>query len=447
MMRTGFGGAIRLVVAGGLATAAMAIAPPSLAVADWLGPEHRLTTGAAIENWPRLSGNRLVYSDYRNERTVGAASDPDTLFDIRVLDLDGGEDQNLTPEHTAMGAAAISGDHVVWRDYGRDGDAGLRLHDLATGAQRRLAAKPGVEPAISGNRVCYEHLGRIYVYDLGTDRETAVSPKDATAGSCDIDGSVVVWQDLRNGRDLDVYAYDLSSRRSTRLTADEADQSLPRIDGDLVVWQDDRNGTTNTDIYLYNLATGATTHVTDAPGLQWFPDIADDRIVWMDERKGTESAEVYLYDLASGVTTRVTTSTGWSGNPTISGGRIVYEDRRTGHDLYLAEVVVPTLTVTADAQIRYGLQAPVTGRLVGADGIPVSGGLVGLEYSTDGRTWVSAGAASTQPDGTFAVVAPSLIETIRVRVRFAGSPEYAAALSPELELRVDTARGRVKVHI
>lgn len=447
MMRAGLGGAVRLVVAGGLAATAMAIAPATPASADWLGAERQLTTGSAIENWPHLSGDRLVYSDYRNERTDGNADDPDTLFDIRVLDLATGDDRNLTPEHTAIGAASLSGDHVVWRDHGDGGGVGLWFHDLATGEHRRLDAKPGTEPEVSGNRVCYEYLGRIYVYDLRTGRETAVSPKDSTAGSCDIDGQTVVWQDLRNGHDLDVYAYDLSRRTATRLTADDSDQSQPRLDHGLVVWQDDRNGTTNTDIYLYNLATGATTRLTDDPGMQRFPDISDDRVVWMDERKGPDSAEVYLFDLASGVTTRVTNAAGWSGNPVISGSRIVYEDRRSGHDLYLVRVTQPKLTATTEPRVGYGVHAPVTGRLVGADGLPISDEAVGLEYSTDRRSWVSDGTALTQQDGSYRLSAPALPGTIRVRVRFAGSPEYPAALSPERQIEVDRFRLRSRLLI
>ena len=406
----------------------MAFACATPASADWLGDERRLTLGAATQDGPQLSGTRLAYAEHAVERIVSDSAGAETLFDIRVLDLRTGVSVSLTPARSALGAPAISGNAVVWSDYGTGADRGLRYHDLRTGQQRRLAASPGSQPQLSGTRLCYEFKGRIHVYNLRTARDVVVSPAGSSAGACDISGGVVVWQDRRGVQDSDIYAYDLATGRETRLTTADTDQSLPRIDDGLVVWQDEVTPT-NTDIFTADLTTGTRTRVTDDDSTQWFADVADGRIVWMDERDGHDNTEIYLQDAASGVTTRVTEHDGWSGNPTISGDQIAYEDNRgDGHNLYLRRVTPPQISLVQAPRSGNGT-AEVAGRLIGADGRPVTGETVVLESAASSGPWLAGDTAVTGQRGGFSFAVASGSEGIRVRVRFAGSPEYPAATS------------------
>ena len=442
-MARGFvGGVIRLVVAGGLTTAAMTLATATPASADWLSDERPLSADPVFQNSPELSGTKLVYADYRNERSVTDGDDPEILYDIRVQNLVTGTDRSLTPAHTATGAPAISGNRVVWPDYGDDSvDGGIWYHNLATGTHQRLPVEGGSGLEIDGNRVCYERVNRIYVYDLAKQRETPVSPADGRAGSCDISGRVVVWQEQRDGLDLDIYSHDLANGRETRLTSAAADQSLPRISGNRVVWQDQRNG--DHDVYGYDLSNGVEFRIAEAKGRQWFADISGDRVVWMDERHGRDSPEIYLLDLVTGVETRVTNQRGWSGNPTISGDRIAYEDNHAGrHDLYLRRITPPRLTLEVDQPVVAGTTAAASGRLVGADGTAVAGETIVLEYSTDGREWLAAGLTVTNPGGEFTVPGPVLTEAASLRARFAGSLEHPPASSAEIEVSVRVIRLR-----
>jgi len=427
------GRACRLVVAGGFATAAVTLGCVTTASADWLGSERQLTTGSAFQDSPQLSGTQLAYADHRAERTVADGADTQTLFDIRVLDLTTGKDVNLTPGHTALDRPAISGKVVVWSDYGTGADRGLRSYDLGTGRQRRLDAGPGTGVQLSGTQLCYEFQGRIHVYNLGSDRDLAVSPVGTSASDCDISGSQVVWEGRRNGSDSDIYAYDLATGRETRLTTTTTDQSLPRIDNGLVVWQDDVTPT-NTDIFAADLTTGTRTRVTDDDATQGFADVADGRIVWMDERNGHDNTEIYLLDVANGVTTRVTEHDGWSGNPTVSGDQIAYEDSRAeGQNIYLRRVTPPQISL---------LQTPgsgnrtveVAGHLIGADGSPVTHETVVLESSADAGPWLPGATVVTSQRGAFSFAVSSGSGSLRVRVRFAGSPEYPAASSPEVSV-------------
>ena len=304
--------------------------------------------------------------------------------------------------------------------------------NLATGQQRRLAAGPGARPRLSGDRLCYEYQGRIRVHTLGTGRDQVVSPAGASASACDIAGSIVVWQDARNGHDADIYVYDLDSHRESRLTSTSTDQTLPRLDGDIVVWQDAITAT-NSDIYAHDLATSAVTRVTADDSMQWFADVAARPSVGMDERDGRDNTEIYLYDVASGVTTRVTRHEGWSGNPTIAGNRIAYEDGRgAGRKVYLRTVTPPKLTLGSLPGSRPSPE--VSGRLLGADGAPVTDETVLVETSPDGRAWTAGVTVVTDQAGGFtAVVDPR--SDVRVRARFAGTPESPAAVC--LDIRVE----------
>lgn len=425
-----FGRACWLVMVGGAATAAMMFSCALPASADWLGKERQLTTGAATQDWPQLSGSKLAYVDHAGERTVGQGAGAEILFDVRVLDLKTGTDLNLTPDHTALGRPAISGDRVVWSDYGNGTNRGFWYRNLATGQQRRLDASPGAQPQLSGDLLCYEYEGRIHVHNVNTGRDVVVSPAGASASACDISGRVVVWQDVRNGTDADIYAYHLGARSETRLTTTGTDQTLPRIDDGLVVWQDAITAT-NSDIYAYDLATAAVMQVTNDESVQWFAEVADGRIVWMDERDGHDNTEIYLYDVATSVTTRVTRHDGWSSNPTVAGNRIVYEDSRgAGHKVYLRVITPPKLSLGRVPGSRTSPE--VSGRLVGADGSPVSAETVVVETSPDGRVWSARAAAVTDQSGGFTLDVDARSGDVQVRARFAGTPEFPAAVSPAI---------------
>ncbi len=418
--------ACRLVMAGGAATAAVMFGCASSASADWLGTEQQLTSGRATQDSPQLSGARLAYADHTHERTVGT----ETLFDIRVRDLTSGVDLNLTPNHTALGRPAISGNRVVWSDYGNGTNRGFVYRNLATGEQRRLDASQGAQPHLSGDLLCYEYQGRIHVHSIGAGTDIVVSPQGASASACDISGRVVVWQDVRNGHDADIYAYDLDARSETRLTTTSTDQTLPRIDNGLVVWQDAVSAT-NSDIYAVDLPTGASIQVTAEESVQRFPDVADGRIVWVDEGDARDNTEIYLYDVASRVTTQVTRHEGRSSSPTVSGDRIAYEDGRdAGHKLYLRTVTPPTLSM---GRVPGSPTKPqVSGRLVGADGAPVSSETVVVETSADGSNWTAGATAVTDQSGRYALEVDAHNGDVGVRVSFAGTPEYPAAVSRTL---------------
>lgn len=417
------------------------LAAPAAADASWFLPERQLTKTVADQRWPDVSGSRVVYEDYRNAHEVGDPNDPDTLFDIRVLDTSGGASRLLTPFHTASGRPAISGDNVVWEDYGHgSAKGGIYHYNLKTGVRRRLPISSGRELRISGDRLVYESFRsgswRIYVFNLATGRETRVTATGASPSAPDISGKWIVWQDHRDGN-FEVYAKYLKTGVTMRITNDPASQQLPRIDGTKIVWTDDRNGLLNDDVYTYDLATGLERRVTTDPSRQFMPTISGNRVVWMDERTG--DTEVYLYDLSSGAEVRVTNSAAYQGNPTISGTRIVYEDQfrpgTTGMDLYLSRIAAPKIDVDSSDVVAYGARAVVGGVVIDAADFAVAGKTVTLQQSSDNKTWISVDTTTTRTNGVYFMNTTPLVKRVYLRVRLAGDADYLGATSAALSVK------------
>ena len=62
---------------------------------------------------------------------------------------------------------------------------------------------------------------------------------DGNQGDPRVYGSLVVWEDWRNG-DGDIYQYDLEKREEMAVCAEPGNQTSPDIWGDIIVWYDDR---------------------------------------------------------------------------------------------------------------------------------------------------------------------------------------------------------------
>lgn len=322
--------------------------------------EKRITTHSSVQRVIELSGTRMLYEDYRNQSEVGEEDDPTTLFDIRVRDLATGSDRLVTPEHTAYGSAAISGDYIVWEDWGTSSrTGGIYYYNYKTRARKRLPVS-GRELAISGDRVAYESYRsgwKVYVYDISSKTEKKVtSSASVSAGAPDISGKRVVWQDFRDGNH-DIYLYDLGTKKEKQITTNAEDQVLPKISGDRIVWTDDRNGLLNDDVYLYDLSTGTERRITTDPGRQSYPVISGKRVVWQDERHG--GSDVYLYDLRTGTEARVTSSPEYNSSPIIADDRILYDSVRGGnHDIYGRQINLPKVTFSSAPKMsKYTVKA------------------------------------------------------------------------------------------
>jgi len=227
--------------------------------------------------------------------------DPATWADISFTEVvnEASSETPITTDPARQYNPAISGDHIVWADFrNADGDINnydIYMYDLSTGTETRITTDPAGQyaPAISGDRIVWQdrrndniegyRYGDIYMYDLSTGTETPITTDPASQYDPAISGDRIVWEDRRNDNG-DIFMYDLSTGTETRITTDPADQHAPAISGDYIVWQDRRNG--NWDIFMYDLSTGTETGITTDPADQWGPAISGDRIVWEDQKNG-----------------------------------------------------------------------------------------------------------------------------------------------------------------
>ena len=116
--------------------------------------------------------------------------------------------------------------------------------------------------------------------------EFPICTNDANQINPAINGSIIVWQDYRNGN-WDIYGYDLSTQTEFPICVNSADQISPDISGNLVVWEDYRYDSAYQDfhcsIYGYELSTRTEFliyHTTNSR--QRYPAIDGNFVVWVE---------------------------------------------------------------------------------------------------------------------------------------------------------------------
>ncbi|MCX5636521.1 MAG: hypothetical protein NTX52_02355 [Planctomycetota bacterium] len=115
--------------------------------------------------------------------------------------------------------------------------------------------------------------------------EFPICTNDANQINPAISGSIVVWEDYRNGN-WDIYGYDLSTQTEFPICTNDANQINPDISGDIVVWEDHRYDSTYRgfyySIYGYKLSTRTEFLVYDMASYQRDPTIDGNFVVWKE---------------------------------------------------------------------------------------------------------------------------------------------------------------------
>jgi len=232
--------------------------------------EFPICTNTADQGPPAISANIVVWEDGRN----GDGSGDFSGSDIYGYDLATGREFPICTAVNGQASPAISDNIIVWEDWRND----------------------------SGN---YSNIG-IYGYDLATGREFPICSNSAYKTSPAISGNIVVWVDWRNdpngpgdaNDNPDIYGYDLSTSQEFPICTNVSCQSAPAISGSIVVWEDWRNG--SGDIYGYDLSTGREFPICINTARQVSPAVSGSIVVWEDWRYGSPTeADIYGYDLST----------------------------------------------------------------------------------------------------------------------------------------------------
>lgn len=166
----------------------------------------------------------------------------------------------------------------------------------------------------------------IYAYDIPSTTEYPISTNSAYQNLPVTNGSVILWQDNRNGS-WDIYMKDTVFGFEVPLVTDPWNQGISDIDGDTLVYIDDSSG--NNDVYTLDLGTMVTQPVCTNPSDQWRPRISGTKVVWQDNRQNS-NGDIYMKDLAGGPEVPITSDTDIDDNADISGDIVVWRSRRGG---------------------------------------------------------------------------------------------------------------------
>jgi beta propeller repeat protein len=242
--------------------------------------------------FPAIDGHLVVWEDYRNDPDgMRSLNFLDDNSDIYICDLSDttGPDDHFPPVHplcTVPGpqfAPRISGDLVVWEDWRdpTDVQSDIYMYDLSVDSNGngipnwKEPVKPDPDPAeirltdtfypeefpdISGHTVVWMDLGR----DTGT------------------------------GSTIDLYALTIDTPTAVAVAVDPPTfRYHPRIDYPLVVWEDysnDADGPSgsgasltdqmsdNPDIRLHHLGTGFTVPIAASSTIDEWPDVSGNRV-------------------------------------------------------------------------------------------------------------------------------------------------------------------------
>ncbi len=318
-----------------------------------VGTITQITMDPADQQQPAISGDRIVWEDFRNGD-----------WDIYMYDLATGTETQITTDPASQYGPAISGDRIVWVDR-RNGNRDIYMYDLTSGTESQITTDPAEQelPKISGDRIVWiEGPGRdLNMFDLATGTQTTVAadPESHFLVHNDISGDRIVWAQKDDVPDnYEIRMYDLATGTETQIITDPIyDHTNSAISGNRIVWL--RSGFTPYVIYMLDLATGTQTPVasryTPADNL----DFSGDRIVWEDNGYG----DIFVLDLATGTETQIA-EPGNQDHPAIFGDRIVWEDDRNGNgDIYMFEpgvVQPPSLQDLSDLVDQYEAAGSIT---------------------------------------------------------------------------------------
>jgi len=218
----------------------------------------------------------------------------------------------------------ISGNTVVWQDYNTT-TSSWDISAVAGSVPDLIIYGDGDQkhPEIYQNFIVYENWtgtaynspSDIWLYNLTNHTAVPISENFYQESLPHIHGEKIVWEASNlsgDGTHIHVYDHGVISRL-TPLSSQPFDQVHPAIYGNHVVVEDARDSALH-DVYAYDLVTGNEIRVSPKTLAfsQLNPHLNENRIVWADTRSASNNMDVYLFTLGPAV---VCPSAGFSASP------------------------------------------------------------------------------------------------------------------------------------
>ncbi len=225
------------------------------------GVEHQVTTNDSYQDYPVVSDSVIVWRDNRNGKSWE--------YDIYMYDMNNSSETRITPDaHSIQNGPRISGHKVVWEEL-RGSTSSIFLMDLDSGQERQLTADnyDQYSPDIHGDSVVWieNRNGRylMYMTDLNTNTLYFITDQVTAHSKPRISDKGIVWNVLVDmyGND-DIYFYEFATEALVPLATSLYSENNPAIWSNEIVWNDGTSG--NQDIYYLDFVRppGADIFVT-----------------------------------------------------------------------------------------------------------------------------------------------------------------------------------------
>jgi beta propeller repeat protein len=317
-------------------------------VNEWFKGDALDSNLAGAQQYPEISGTRVVWQDQRNGN-----------WDIFTKDLSGGASINVSNNPSDQIRPSISGNIIVWQDQ-RNGNWDIYGYDLAKGQEFVVSDDPGNQerPVISGEWVSWQddRSGNwdIYAYNISTKEKIRVTSHERDQMHPAISGYVITWEDYRHGLG-EIYKYDIATKMETRHTSDINNQTLPAVSGSVVVWTDQRNG--QKDIYFSGSSQGET-RVTYGSGDHSQAVVFNETIVYVEYEAGPNDPNLSFFNIKSGLGERISANPAKQEEPALGEGVLVWQDDRDGiYQIYWANLQMESLPIEVEIRPGFNLIA------------------------------------------------------------------------------------------
>ncbi len=292
------------------------------------GKIKQITLNSADQEQPSVSGDKIVWTDYRNGTS-----------DIYMYDLIAGIETRISYGPGNESHPHIDGNFVVYQDTRPDPNnpgysiTNAYLYDIAKKTAKIMGL--GSMPKISGNQIVYTNFltRNLYLYDIASGSPGFISHMRDTPY---ISGTTIISKGELSAGISGLYAYDIQTKTERLLTSGNYPFRASIDNTTIAYTKRSTNTSLGYDIYTYSLLENKERNVTNRGGRELGSiSISGNRIVWTD----TGDYNIYLQDITTNQLIQLTSHTAQQYHSYIDDNRVVWADYRNGNfDIYMLEL-------------------------------------------------------------------------------------------------------------